>query len=75
MTNEKVHVKKIEILSRLIKESSITKKEALILLEDEQLENQDIEDFKNNIRLNLSLYNTSYFSFTNSTTTTDILKT
>lgn len=43
MVNKQLHTQKVTILSRLIKESSLTLEEALLLLREEEEEEQNIE--------------------------------
>lgn len=60
-TNSDVHIKKIEILSRLLKDSLISKKEALLLLSDEEKHSSDkLEEFKQSIKA--EQYTNAYFS-------------
>lgn len=44
MVNKELHTQKVTILSRLIKESSLTLEEALLLLRDEEEEEQKAEE-------------------------------
>lgn len=44
MENVELHTEKVKILSRLIKESSLTLEEALLLLKEEEKEEQKIEE-------------------------------
>lgn len=73
--NNNLHVKKIEILSRLIKESAISKEEAFLLLSDEDnLNNDKLEEFKQSIKA--KQYTNAYFnlgSTTSGTTTSSYI--
>ena len=44
MVNKELHTQKVTILSRLIKESSLTLEEALLLLREEEEEEQKVEE-------------------------------
>jgi hypothetical protein len=44
MVNKELHTQKVTILSRLIKESSLTLEEALLLLREEAEEEQKVEE-------------------------------
>jgi len=44
MVNKELHTQKVTILSRLIKESSLTLEEALLLLREEEEEEQKAEE-------------------------------
>ena len=46
MVNKELHTQKVTILSRLIKESSLTLEEALLLLREEEEEEQKVEEDK-----------------------------
>lgn len=46
MVNKELHTQKVTILSRLIKDSSLTLEEALLLLREEKEEEQKIEEPK-----------------------------
>lgn len=46
MVNKELHTQKVTILSRLIKDSSLTLEEALLLLREEKEEEQKVEEPK-----------------------------
>ena len=46
MVNKELHTQKVTILSRLIKDSSLTLEEALLLLREEKEEEEKIEETK-----------------------------
>lgn len=46
MDNQELHTQKVTILSRLIKESSLTLEEALLLLKEEAIEEDVVQELK-----------------------------
>jgi hypothetical protein len=61
MENTSLHTQKVAILSRLVKESSLTLEEALLLLKDEEIEDTPVQVSPSWIPVTSTPYTQPYF--------------